>query len=132
MAAAVKNLALPRARSSWSVAGTASSFTIKMLGLKGFLRCQRSCEGDVLFQRLDLTDPDSIASTSKFIQDKFGRLDVLVNNAAICFNDPTLYGKVPHTPFEKQVSPRLISHATGVNACIQFFNIWAVDSLKRS
>ena len=28
--------------------------------------------------------------------------DILINNAAICFNDPTLYGKVPHTPFEKQ------------------------------
>ena len=27
---------------------------------------------------------------------------MLVNNAAVCFNDATLYGKVPHTPFEKQ------------------------------
>ena len=25
-----------------------------------------------------------------------------MNNAAICFNDPTLYGKVPHTSFEQQ------------------------------
>ena len=28
--------------------------------------------------------------------------DILVNNAAVCFNDPTLYGKVPFTPFEQQ------------------------------
>ena len=29
-------------------------------------------------------------------------LDILVNNAAVCFNDPTLYGKVPFTPFAQQ------------------------------
>merc|ERR1712217_773078 len=29
-------------------------------------------------------------------------LDVLVNCAAICYNDPTLYGKCEYTPFEKQ------------------------------
>ena len=52
--------------------------------------------------RLDLLDADSIASTRDFIQERFGRLDALVNNAAICFNDPTLYGKVPHTPFQAQ------------------------------
>ena len=27
-----------------------------------------------------------------------------MNNAAVCFNDPTLYGKVPFTPFEQQAS----------------------------
>jgi len=29
---------------------------------------------------------------------------VLVNNAAVCFNDPTLYGKVAFTPFEQQAA----------------------------
>jgi hypothetical protein len=36
-----------------------------------------------------------------------GRCDVLINNAAICFNDPTLYGKVPHTPFQRQAEVRI-------------------------
>jgi len=58
---------------------------------------------DVVFQELDLTDAASIAAMRCFLDDNFeGRLDVLVNNAAICFNDPTLYGKVPHTPFAAQ------------------------------
>jgi len=52
--------------------------------------------------RLDLTDASSIEATRAFILKKFGRLDALVNNAAVCFNDPTLYGRVPHTPFDKQ------------------------------
>ena len=51
---------------------------------------------------MDLTDSGSIESTRAFVESEFGRLDALVNNAAICFNDPTLYGKVPHTPFEQQ------------------------------
>ena len=38
-----------------------------------------------------------------YIEDNFGRLDVLINNAAICFNDPTLYGLVEYTPFQQQV-----------------------------
>ena len=52
--------------------------------------------------RLDLTDASSIVQTRDFISSTYGRLDVLVNNAAICFNDPTLYGKVEHHTFEMQ------------------------------
>lgn len=51
---------------------------------------------------LDLTDEASIEKCRDFVERKFGKLDILVNNAAICFNDPTLYGKVEHTPFERQ------------------------------
>jgi len=43
-----------------------------------------------------------VACPLDLTESTFGRLDVLVNNAAVCFNDPTLYGRVPHTPFEKQ------------------------------
>jgi len=106
------------------LAATPGSTTIlgcrsEELGTAACEELMRSCEGDVLFQRLDLTDPDSIASTSKFIQDKFGRLDVLVNNAAICFNDPTLYGKVPHTPFEKQADITLRTNFFGTLSLTQ-------------
>jgi NAD(P)-dependent dehydrogenase (short-subunit alcohol dehydrogenase family) len=51
---------------------------------------------------LDLTDDSSIEKCRDFVEKKVGKLDILVNNAAICFNDPTLYGKVEHTPFERQ------------------------------
>eukprot|EP00594_Rhizosolenia_setigera_P002927 CAMPEP_0178942704 /NCGR_PEP_ID=MMETSP0789-20121207/2148_1 /TAXON_ID=3005 /ORGANISM="Rhizosolenia setigera, Strain CCMP 1694" /LENGTH=306 /DNA_ID=CAMNT_0020622155 /DNA_START=63 /DNA_END=980 /DNA_ORIENTATION=- len=57
---------------------------------------------NVDFVRIDLTDTSSIADAKKFIEKKYGRCDVLVNNAAVCFNDPTLYGKTEYTPFEKQ------------------------------
>lgn len=38
----------------------------------------------------DLTDVQSIRSAAEWIENEYGRLDVLVNNAAVCFNDPTL------------------------------------------
>jgi carbonyl reductase 1 len=51
---------------------------------------------------LDLTNDKSIHKAREYIEQEFGRLDILINNAAICFNDPTLFGRVPYTPFEKQ------------------------------
>jgi len=61
------------------------------------LNCEHSCY-------LDLTDDESIERCVAYVQERFGKLDILCNNAAICFNDPTLYGKVPHTPFEQQAA----------------------------
>jgi carbonyl reductase 1 len=59
------------------------------------LNCEHSCY-------LELTDDESIAQCAAYVQEHFGQLDILCNNAAVCFNDPTLYGKVPHTSFEQQ------------------------------
>ncbi|KAK4266798.1 hypothetical protein QN277_023672 [Acacia crassicarpa] len=38
----------------------------------------------VIFHQLDVTDTASIASLVDFVKTQFGRLDILVNNAAIC------------------------------------------------
>lgn len=57
---------------------------------------------DAEFVRIDLEEVPSIESAAKYIEETYGYCDVLINNAAVCFNDPTLYGKVPHTPFDKQ------------------------------
>ena len=35
------------------------------------------------FLHLDISSPDSIQSAKKELEDKYGRLDVLINNAAI-------------------------------------------------
>jgi carbonyl reductase 1 len=59
---------------------------------------------DVACVQLELCDPVSIAAARDYIASKYGRLDMLVNNAAVCFNDPTLYGACAYTPFEKQAS----------------------------
>ena len=37
---------------------------------------------------------NSAKGVAEFVMKEYGKLDILVNNAAICFNDPTLYGKV--------------------------------------
>ncbi|KAL3517129.1 hypothetical protein ACH5RR_024031 [Cinchona calisaya] len=39
--------------------------------------------GDVLFHQLDVADSSSVASLAEFIKTQFGRLDILVNNAAV-------------------------------------------------
>ena len=57
---------------------------------------------DAVFQHLDLTQPDSMRAASEYCAREYGRLDILVNNAAICFNDPTLYGRCAPTPFQQQ------------------------------
>ena len=57
---------------------------------------------DAVFQHLDLTRPDSMRAASEYCEREYGRLDVLVNNAAICFNDPTLFGRCAPTPFQEQ------------------------------
>ncbi|KAF5460704.1 hypothetical protein F2P56_020554 [Juglans regia] len=38
---------------------------------------------DVLFHQLDVTDPASVSSLASFISTQFGKLDILVNNAAV-------------------------------------------------
>jgi len=57
---------------------------------------------DVDFVKIDLENDETITSAVKYIENTYGHCDVLINNAAVCFNDPTLYGKVPHAPFDKQ------------------------------
>mmetsp|Transcript_63980 Transcript_63980/g.72384 ORF Transcript_63980/g.72384 Transcript_63980/m.72384 type:complete len:369 (+) Transcript_63980:3-1109(+) len=59
-------------------------------------------DNNIDFVKIDLQDIDSIQMAAKNIEEKYGRCDVLINNAAVCFNDPTLYGTVPNTPFDKQ------------------------------
>ncbi|KAI7990010.1 Short-chain dehydrogenase/reductase 2b [Camellia lanceoleosa] len=44
----------------------------------------KACElSDILFHQLEVTDQTSIASMADFIKNKFGKLDILVNNARI-------------------------------------------------
>jgi NAD(P)-dependent dehydrogenase (short-subunit alcohol dehydrogenase family) len=44
-------------------------------------------DGDVRFVRLDVTDEDSIRAAAERVGDETGALDVLVNNAAVAFED---------------------------------------------
>ncbi|KAM0860994.1 hypothetical protein ACQ4PT_046175 [Festuca glaucescens] len=51
--------------------GTAAVEQIKQLG-----------HSDVIFHQLDITDASSIAELASFLKTRFGKLDILVNNAA--------------------------------------------------
>jgi (+)-neomenthol dehydrogenase len=52
--------------------GTAAVDALRELGLS-----------DVMFHQLDISEPSSAARLADFVKDKFGKLDILVNNAAI-------------------------------------------------
>src|SRR5262249_4252142 len=41
---------------------------------------------DVIFLLLDVSDPKTHQSAGKFIEDKFGKLDILINNAAVALD----------------------------------------------
>jgi len=71
--------------------------------------------------KMDLTDAASISAAGEFVQREFGRLDILVNNAAICFNDPTLYGKVPHHSFQQQADITIRTNFFGTLAVTRTF-----------
>ncbi|CAN0116365.1 unnamed protein product [Heterosigma akashiwo] len=72
----------------------------------GQIACEElKSEGcNVSLVQVDLDDHSTIEQASKIIEEQYGRCDVLINNAAVCFNSPTLYGKVPHTSFAEQAS----------------------------
>ena len=44
---------------------------------------QRRAGADVVFDRLDVTDPDAVEATAAGLTDRFGRIDLLVNSAGI-------------------------------------------------
>lgn len=45
---------------------------------------------EVVYCPLDVTDPESIASLRQFIHEKFGHLDVLINNAGLLIDAPDI------------------------------------------
>ncbi|KAG2652642.1 hypothetical protein PVAP13_1NG368838 [Panicum virgatum] len=52
-------------------------------GSRAVEELQRSGLPDVIFHQLDVADRSSIARLAEFVKTKFGKLDILVNNAAI-------------------------------------------------
>ncbi len=68
---------------------------------------------DVVFQTLDVTDPTSIGELLNFIDARFDRVDVLINNAGIMLErlDP---GGIPVSVFDASVDTLRISLETNV------------------
>ena len=80
------------------------------------------CDAMALPVPFDLADRASIASAADWVRDEYdGVMDVLVNNAAVCFNDPTLYGTVDHTPFVDQAGITIRTNYLGTLYAIEAF-----------
>ncbi|URE05071.1 KR domain [Musa troglodytarum] len=52
-------------------------------GMEALEKMRDSELSDIIFHQLDVTDASSIASLTDFIRTQFGKLDILVNNAAV-------------------------------------------------
>ncbi|KAK1353327.1 Salutaridine reductase [Heracleum sosnowskyi] len=52
-------------------------------GIQAVEKLKLSGLSDVVFHQLDITDEASISAVAKFVQTNFGKLDILVNNAAV-------------------------------------------------
>jgi len=61
--------------------------------------------------QIDQTDDDSIAAAAKTVEDKHGRLDILINNAAIALEEPT----------RENMTANFNTNATGVYFVTQAF-----------
>lgn len=97
----------------------------KLAGVCTFLGCRDNELGesaarelreggcDVRSIQLDITDPASVLAARDRIVAEHGRLDILVNSAAICYNDPTLYGRCEFTHFTKQAAPTVNTNFFG-------------------
>lgn len=69
------------------------------------------------FVRHDVSDADGWAEVVRFAGNEFGRLDVLVNNAAICSVAPIL--DQPVDEFERMLSVNLIGPFLGIRAVVE-------------
>jgi len=67
---------------------------------------------NVVFKKLDIDSPDSIAAFARTMREEHGRVDVLVNNAGLAFKakDPT--------PFRAQAGPTLKTNYWGTTGLI--------------
>ena len=59
--------------------------------------------------QLDVTDPTSIANARAFVAKQFGRLDALINNAAIGYGDPDVYTKYKMVMDINVVGPAVVA-----------------------
>lgn len=65
--------------------------------------------GSAEYQQLDVTVFDQMEAIIRLAQDRFGRLDVVLNNAGVM---PLRYTALPNTPFER--SPKVCGKRLGV------------------
>jgi NAD(P)-dependent dehydrogenase (short-subunit alcohol dehydrogenase family) len=106
---------------------------------KDLKRCEEFAEvlpGRAFGYSMDVTDPESIRSLRSFIEKQFGRLDILVNNAAIndmFENKDSAFelSKFEHYPLEMWERSMKVN-LTGVFLCSQILGTLMLDKNKGS
>jgi NAD(P)-dependent dehydrogenase (short-subunit alcohol dehydrogenase family) len=109
----------------------------------------------VEFQRLDVTERKSVEELRGFLEDKFGRLDILINNAAIVLMDgdgdilsisvdtvretmetncygPLLICQTMIPLLQKSHSPRLINVSSMAGSITQMAPDWAAYRMSKT
>jgi NAD(P)-dependent dehydrogenase (short-subunit alcohol dehydrogenase family) len=87
----------------------AKNFTV-LVGSRDYARGEeaaRTVDGDAHALQLDVTDQASIAAAAERVRNEFGRLDVLVNNAAI--SNTGLRPGIPIEEYAKSTRPSTVS-----------------------
>jgi NAD(P)-dependent dehydrogenase (short-subunit alcohol dehydrogenase family) len=68
-------------------------------------------KGTISAVQLDLTDSTSIEEAATYVQDKFGRLDVLVNNAASGFTPGTILHQIEQQVKVNTLGPAAVAES---------------------
>lgn len=68
-------------------------------------------EGSLSAVQLDVTDKDSIEQAKNLVQEKHGRLDVLINNAAVGNMDPDIKARLQQSLETNVIGPAMVSEA---------------------
>jgi NAD(P)-dependent dehydrogenase (short-subunit alcohol dehydrogenase family) len=87
----------------------AKNFTV-LVGSRDYARGEeaaKTVDGDAHALQLDVTDQASIAAAAERVRNEFGRLDVLINNAAI--SNTGLRPGVPIEEYAKSTRPSTVS-----------------------
>ena len=77
----------------------------------------RASEAHLLAIRMDVTDPDGIASARRTIEERLGPVDVLVNNAAILLHESSHVLDVPPAAFRDTFETNVLG---AIEACRVF------------
>ncbi|CAL4886815.1 unnamed protein product [Urochloa decumbens] len=75
------------ARGEAAAAAIRAAITCRPAAGAGLRRHQQGQCAAVRFRRLDVADPASVAAFASWVRDELGGIDILVNNAAVSFNE---------------------------------------------
>ena len=81
---------------------------------------ENECDAILLPIPFDLTNKTSIENAARWIANEYnGTLDILINNAAICYNSPTLYYLIYLVPkFHSRILSQNLVHLKGVGVLL--------------